>query len=83
MLIHPASKAPSYASDKTGIVERRVHHPDKSTTFVYAELYRQLRSQGTPIPTNDLWIASLTVQHDWILCSQDAHFKSLPQIPVL
>lgn len=60
-----------------------VLYPDESTTFVYAELYRQLRSQGTPIPTNDLWIASLAVQHDRILCSRDAHFKNLPQIPTV
>jgi len=60
-----------------------VLYPDESTTFVYAELYRQLRVQGTPIPTNDLWIGSLTVQHDRILCSRDGHFHHLPQIPVV
>jgi tRNA(fMet)-specific endonuclease VapC len=32
--------------------------PDQNTTRYYASLYRQLRSQATPIPTNDLWIAA-------------------------
>ena len=54
---------------------------DEQTTHHYARLYRQLRSQGTPIPTNDLWIAALAVQHDLPLYSRDAHFDKLPQLP--
>jgi hypothetical protein len=30
---------------------------DEDTTHHYARLFQQLRRQGTPIPTNDLWIA--------------------------
>jgi len=55
--------------------------PDENTTRHYANLFRQLRTQGTPIPTNDLWIAALTIQHDLILLSRDVHFSKLPQIP--
>jgi predicted nucleic acid-binding protein len=40
----------------------------------------QLRRQGTPIPTNDLWIAALVLQHDLVLCARDRHFDHLPQI---
>jgi tRNA(fMet)-specific endonuclease VapC len=54
-----------------------------ATTRAYASLYRQLRSQGTPIPTNDLWIAALVVEHDLVLLSRDAHFASLPQLTVV
>lgn len=54
--------------------------PDEQTTHAYAGLYAQLRAQGTPIPTNDLWIAALAVQHDLLLCSRDAHFDKLPQL---
>ncbi len=43
----------------------------------------QLRRQGTPIPTNDLWIAALVVQHQLHLFARDAHFDRLPQIPRL
>lgn len=55
--------------------------PDEQTTHHYARLFYQLRKQGTPIPTNDLWIASLVVQHDLVLCAQDQHFDQLPQLP--
>ncbi|MBI2894433.1 MAG: type II toxin-antitoxin system VapC family toxin [Deltaproteobacteria bacterium] len=54
--------------------------PDETTAHHYASLYRQLRRHGTPIPTNDLWIASLVVQHDLALLDRDSHFDSLPQL---
>jgi len=53
---------------------------DDGTTHHYAVLLNQLRQQATPIPTNDLWIAALVVQHGLTLYSRDAHFDRLPQI---
>ncbi len=55
--------------------------PDEQSTHHYAALYVSLRSKGVTIPTNDLWIAALVVQHDLVLCSSDAHFDHFPQIP--
>lgn len=57
--------------------------PDEETTHHYARLFHQLRRQGTPIPTNDIWIAALVVQHQLFLFARDAHFDHLPQIPRL
>lgn len=54
---------------------------DEETTFQFARLYGQLRQQGTPIPTHDLWIAALVTQHGAVLCTRDAHFAHLPQMP--
>lgn len=53
---------------------------DEQTTFHYARIYHQLRRQGTPIPTNDIWVAALVQQHDLLLYSRDAHFDVLPQL---
>jgi tRNA(fMet)-specific endonuclease VapC len=53
---------------------------DDQTTHHHAAVFRQLRRQGTPIPTNDLWIAALVLQHDLVLCARDRHFDHLPQI---
>lgn len=53
---------------------------DDATVHQYANLYRQLRQQGTPVPAHDLWIAALAVQHDLTLCTRDAHFQHLPQL---
>lgn len=57
--------------------------PDEQTTFHYANLFAQLRRQATPIPTNDLWIAALVIQHGLILLTRDAHFKHVPQLSQL
>ena len=60
----------------------RVHvlFADEGTTHHYASIFAQLRAQGTPIPTNDLWIAALAAQHDLLLFSRDAHFDHLPNL---
>jgi len=58
-----------------------VLYADEQTTHQYARLFRQLRTQGTPIPSNDLWTAALTVQHGLYLFARDRHFDHLPQIP--
>lgn len=58
----------------------KVVFADDQTTHHYAALYRQLRKQGTPIPTNDMWIAALVVQHDLVLHSRDRDFDRLPQL---
>jgi tRNA(fMet)-specific endonuclease VapC len=54
---------------------------DEATTHIYAALFADLRRAGTPIPTNDLWIAALVVQYDLVLLSRDQHFDRLPQLP--
>ncbi len=58
-----------------------VLYADDQTTHHYARLFAQLRKQGTPIPTNDLWLAALVTQHNLILFARDQHFDHLPQIP--
>lgn len=56
--------------------------PNEDTTHHYARLFYQLRKQGTPIPTNDLWIGALCLQHDLPLVSSDKHFEHIPQLIV-
>jgi tRNA(fMet)-specific endonuclease VapC len=58
----------------------RVVFADEQTTHHYASVFRQLRKQGTPIPTNDIWLAALVLQHNFALHARDRHFDHLPQI---
>ncbi len=58
----------------------QVLYPDENTTHHFAAVFAQLRLLGKPIPTNDIWIAALAIQHDLILYSRDNHFDLLPQI---
>ena len=54
--------------------------PDEQTTFFYADVYAYLRKKGRPIPTNDLWIAALVIQHQLVLFDRDSDFDNLPQL---
>jgi len=47
---------------------------DGETTRSYAAIGLELKQKGTPIPTNDLWIAALCHQHSLPLLSRDKHF---------
>jgi tRNA(fMet)-specific endonuclease VapC len=58
----------------------RVLFADDQTTHHYASVFRQLRKQGTPIPTSDMWLAALVLQHNLALHARDRHFDHLPQI---
>ena len=47
---------------------------DTDTVRPYAEIRDRLKHAGTPIPSNDLWIAALAIQHRLPILSRDAHF---------
>jgi predicted nucleic acid-binding protein len=47
---------------------------DERTTVTYAVVRTELRKAGTPIPSNDTWIAALCRQHALPLVSRDIHF---------
>ena len=53
---------------------------DDQTTHHYASVFRQLRKQGTPIPSNDIWLAAMVLQHNLALHARDKHFDHLPQL---
>ncbi|MFZ3213002.1 MAG: type II toxin-antitoxin system VapC family toxin [Terriglobales bacterium] len=46
----------------------------EETAIWYAELRSQLKNAGTPIPSNDVWIAALCRQHTLSILSRDRHF---------
>ncbi len=49
-----------------------------TTASLYADLRIHLKTAGTPIPANDLWIASLTTELRLPLLSNDSHFDIIP-----
>jgi predicted nucleic acid-binding protein len=48
----------------------------------YAAIFAFLRRQGTPIPTNDIWIAASAMEHGLSVLTRDPHFKKVPQVIV-
>ena len=53
---------------------------DEETAPPYAVIYNTLRDAGTPIPTNDIWIAATAMQHGLRVLTRDTHFRKVPQI---
>jgi len=43
----------------------------------YADVRRQLKKDGTPIPANDCWIAALAREHRLPVVSRDKHFDAV------
>jgi len=58
--------------------DTEVHHPTEDTARFYAKILNQLRRQGTPIPTNDIWIAAETMALGGTLYSYNRHFHQVP-----
>jgi tRNA(fMet)-specific endonuclease VapC len=56
---------------------------DEETAEFYAEILKNLKEIGKPIPTNDIWIAACAFQHGLKLFTVDAHFKSIQGLPVI
>jgi predicted nucleic acid-binding protein len=56
------------------ILNFRILDVNEETAVSYAALRSELRRAGTPIPSNDVWIAALCRQHSSSLLSRDRHF---------
>ena len=55
-----------------------VHPIDEGTADFYASILNNLKAAGTPIPTNDIWIAAVAFQYGYKIFSKDKHFNLIP-----
>jgi len=53
---------------------------DEETSERYAVIVQSLRLKGTPIPTNDVWIAASAMQHGLKGLTTDKHYLEVAQI---
>ena len=51
-----------------------------ATASAYADIRRELKRAGAPIPPNDVWIAALARQHGLAILSNDGHFDAVDRI---
>lgn len=51
--------------------------PTLSTLPHYADIRRELKLAGTPIPANDCWIAALVREYKMPIVSKDHHFDKV------
>ena len=52
-------------------------HINEITADRYSRIATQLKFRGTPIPTNDIWIAAQTMEHGAELITSDRHFEKI------
>ena len=55
---------------------------DADTADRYAEIVTYLRQAGTPIPTNDVWIAAGAMEHGLQVVTTDPHYRKIAQVLV-
>ena len=53
---------------------------DEETSIRYATIRNYLRARGTPLPTDDLWIAASAMQHGLKVLTTDKRYLAVPQI---
>ena len=63
--------------------EVRVLETTARTSAEYARVRHQLRTAGTPIPENDVWIAAVAIEHRLPLATRDKHFKVVKGLEIL
>ena len=56
---------------------------DGPVSHRYADIHQALRRRGTPIPTNDLWIAAIALENGLALFTRDTHFAEVPGLACL
>ncbi len=53
---------------------------DEAATRVYADIVVALRKAGTPLPTNDIWIAAVAGSVGASVLTFDAHFTAITRV---
>jgi tRNA(fMet)-specific endonuclease VapC len=53
---------------------------DAEVSRHYAEIFVDLRRAGTPITTNDIWIAATAAREGALVISYDNHFRAISRV---
>lgn len=53
---------------------------DLRTASLYAEIFAWVRKAGTPLPTNDIWIAACAARVGATVLTFDSDFRAIPRV---
>jgi tRNA(fMet)-specific endonuclease VapC len=53
---------------------------DAEVSRLYAEIVVDLRKAGTPVPTNDIWIAAIAARNGAAVLTCDEHFQRIGRV---
>ena len=65
------------ASPRVGVLD-----VTEETAERYAVILNSLWRAGTPIPTNDIWIAASAMEHGLRVVTTDDHYQKVPQVMI-
>ncbi|MEN0064316.1 MAG: type II toxin-antitoxin system VapC family toxin [Myxococcota bacterium] len=55
----------------------------RTTSDRFGRILSALRAKGTPIPTNDVWIAAHALETGGTLVTRDKHFEQVDGLPLI
>ena len=64
----------------SAVNEIRIDHP---VARIYAEIWVALRTHGTPLPTNDIWVAACAARNGSTVLTFDDHFRAIERVAAL
>lgn len=53
---------------------------DDAASRIYADIVVALRQVGTPLPTNDIWIAAVAAREGATVVTFDEHFRAIQRV---
>ena len=53
------------------------------TSEFYSFILNELKTQGTPIPINDIWIAASVMEHGAGIATNDSHFEKIKGLMII
>lgn len=55
-------------------------HVDGEVARIYGEILADLRREGRPVPTNDIWVAAVAARAGANVLTFDEHFRRIPRV---
>lgn len=65
------------------VIGRTVLLCDLAVAREYGRLKSELKTQGTPLPENDMWIAAIALHYGLTVASRDRHFREIGGLAVV
>ncbi len=56
---------------------------DDRASAIYGDIWAALRAVGTPLPTNDVWIAAVAAREGATVVTYDAHFAGIERVATM
>lgn len=56
---------------------------DNNTSEIFAQIFKELKLKGKPMPTNDMWIGAIAKQYELPVFTYDKHFSEISSVKII